>query len=73
MMKRLMTRNEAVERVSANYEAIVAFSSRGVGTAGFKRYGAPLADPMAVSNESVQPFVDASLKIVLQKLLDVDS
>ncbi|KAL7524122.1 hypothetical protein ACHAXR_001421, partial [Thalassiosira sp. AJA248-18] len=60
---------EAVERVSANSENIVKFASRGAGKAGFPRYGAPLADPNAVSNESIQPFVDASLKIVSQKLL----
>lgn len=65
-------KREAVERISANSEAIVAFASRGAGSTGFPRYGAPLADPNAVSNESIQPFVDASLKIVAQKLLDAD-
>ena len=63
-------KREAVERVSANFEAIVAFASRGAGKAGFPRYGAPLADPNAVSNQSVQPFVDAAMKIVMEKLLD---
>ncbi|KAL9181493.1 hypothetical protein ACHAXT_010298 [Thalassiosira profunda] len=62
-------KREAVERVSANHEKIVAFAARGAGKEGFPRYGAPLADPNAVPNEEVQPFVDASLKIVLQKLL----
>jgi len=61
---------EAVERVSANHQAIVKFACRGAGSAGFPRYGAELSDPNAVSNESVQPFVDASLKIILTKLLD---
>jgi glutathione S-transferase len=65
-------RREAVERVSANYEAIVAFASRGAGKEGFPRYGAPLADPNAVSNKSIQPFVDASLKIIAGKLMDGD-
>ena len=62
-------KREAVERVTANAEAIVGFAARGAGKAGFPRYGAALADPNAVPNESIQPFVDASLKIVLQKLL----
>ncbi|KAL7553342.1 hypothetical protein ACHAWF_016626, partial [Thalassiosira exigua] len=65
-------KREAVERVSANSEAIVAFASRGAGRAGFPRYGAPLADPNAISNESIQPFVDASLKLVARKLLGYD-
>jgi len=63
-------KREAVERVSANHQAIVKFACRGAGSAGFPRYGAELSDPNAVSNESVQPFVDASLKIILTKLLD---
>jgi len=66
-------KREAVERVSANSEAIVAFSSRGAGSAGFPRYGAQLADPNAVSNEAIQPFVDSSLKIVAHKLLGENS
>ena len=65
-------KREAVERVSANYEAIVAFASRGAGKAGFPRYGAPLADPNAISNKSIQPFVDASMKIIAEKLMDSD-
>ncbi len=65
-------KREAVERISANHEAIVAFASRGAGSSGFPRYGAPLADPNAVSNESVHPYVDASLKILAQKMLDSD-
>lgn len=66
-------KREAVERVSANFEAIVGFASRGAGKAGFPRYGAALADPNAVANESVQPFVDAALKIVAQKLTNGDN
>lgn len=66
-------KREAVERVSGNHEAIVKFASRGAGKAGFPRYGAPLSDPNAVSNESVWPFVDASFKIVARKLIDEDS
>merc|ERR1712194_874692 len=66
-------KREAVERVSVNSEAIVGFASRGAGKAGFPRYGAALADPNAVSNESIQPFVDMALKIVAQKLIGGDS
>lgn len=66
-------KREAVERVSFNSEAIVGFASRGAGQKGFPQYGAPLADPKAVSNESVQPFVNAALKIVSQKLVGSDS
>eukprot|EP00569_Conticribra_weissflogii_P003695 CAMPEP_0171328628 /NCGR_PEP_ID=MMETSP0878-20121228/761_1 /TAXON_ID=67004 /ORGANISM="Thalassiosira weissflogii, Strain CCMP1336" /LENGTH=572 /DNA_ID=CAMNT_0011828489 /DNA_START=51 /DNA_END=1769 /DNA_ORIENTATION=+ len=64
-----IAKREAVERVSANAGAIIKFASRGAGKAGFPRYGAPLADPKAVSNGLVQPSVDAALRIVCQKLL----
>ena len=63
-------RREAVERVSANHEAIVAFACRGAGKEGFPQYGAPLSDPNAVSNDAVQPLVDAVLRVVCSKLLD---
>ncbi|KAL3797119.1 hypothetical protein HJC23_000457 [Cyclotella cryptica] len=64
---------EAVERVSANHEAIVKFACRGAGKEGFPRYGAPLADPNAMSNEAVQPFVDVVLRVVCSKLLSNDA
>ena len=64
-----IARREAVERVSANHAAIVAFACRGAGREGFPQYGAPLSDPNAVSNEAVQPLVDAVLRIVCCKLL----
>lgn len=66
-------RREAVERVSANHEAIVAFACRGAGKEGFPQYGAPLSDPNAVSNDAVQPLVDAVLRVVCSKLLDEDN
>jgi glutathione S-transferase len=62
-------KRDAVERLSVNHENIVGFASRGAGQAGFPRYGAPLADPNAVPNLSIQPFVDASLKIVADKMI----
>ncbi len=63
-------RREAVERISANFEAIVKFAARGAGTKGFPGYGAPLSDPNAVSNDAVQPAVDYMLRIVCMLLLD---
>jgi glutathione S-transferase len=65
-----IARREAVERVSANHEAIVAFASRGAGQEGFPRYGAPLSDPNAVSNDAIQPLVDAVLRAICSKLLE---
>ena len=65
-------KREAVERVSANHESIVTFASRGAGKEGFPRYGAPLADPNAVPNESIEVFVGDALRIVSQKLLGSD-
>lgn len=67
-----VARREAVERVLANNEAIVKFASRGAGKEGFPRYGAPLSDPNAVSNEVVQPLVDVAVRIVCSKLLSDD-
>jgi glutathione S-transferase len=61
-------KREAVERVTSNFDAIVSFASRGAGKSG-RSYGAPLADPNAVSNESIQPFVHAAMTVVCSKLL----
>jgi len=61
-------KREAVERITANFEAIVSFASRGAGKSG-RSYGAPLADPNAISNESIQPFVDAAMMVVCNKIL----
>ncbi|KAL7483602.1 hypothetical protein ACHAW6_009247 [Cyclotella cf. meneghiniana] len=68
-----IARREAVERVSKNHEAIVKFACRGAGKEGFPRYGAPLSDPNAVSNEAAQPFVDVVLRVVCSKLLSNDA
>ena len=67
-----IAKREAVERVSANHEAIVAFACRGAGKEGFPQYGAPLSDPNAVSNKAVQPLVDTVLRVVCSKLLAED-
>ena len=61
-------KREAVERTTANFEAIVSFASRGAGKSG-RSYGAVLADPNAISNESIQPFVGATLKVVCSRML----
>lgn len=63
-------KREAVERVSANFENIVKFAARGAGKKGFPPYGAPLADPNAVPDESIEKSVDASLRIVCAALLE---
>ena len=68
-----IARREAVERVSANHDAIVKFACRGAGKEGFPQYGAPLSDPNAVSNEVAHPFVDVLLRIVCSKLLSHDA
>jgi glutathione S-transferase len=62
-------RREAVERVSSNYEAIVKFAARGAGKKGMG-YMAPLSDPNAVPNDSVQLAVDHALRMVGLALLD---
>jgi glutathione S-transferase len=63
-------RREAVERVSFNHEAIVNFAARGAGKKGFRSYGAPLADPMATPNETVQGGVSAALSLVCMSMLE---
>jgi glutathione S-transferase len=61
-------KREAVERVTSNFQAISSFAARGAGKSG-RSYGAPLSDPNAVSNESIQPFVHAAIMVVCSKLL----
>ena len=61
---------EAVERISANFEAIVQFAARGAGRKGMPPVSAPLADPYAVPNSAVQSSVNAVLRIVCAALLD---
>lgn len=61
---------EAVERVSANFEAIVNFAARGAGWKGMPPVSAPLADPNAVPNGAVQSSVSTVLRMVCAALLD---
>jgi glutathione S-transferase len=62
-------KREAVERLSANHEAIVAFAARGAGRKGMPPYSAMLADPNAVPNENVKNGISAVLQTVSMALL----
>jgi glutathione S-transferase len=62
-------KREAVERISFNYNAIVGFAARGAGRRGMPPFSAPLSDPNAVSNESVQAGIHACLQVVCMKML----
>lgn len=61
---------EAVERLSANHEAIVAFAARGAGRKGMPPYSAMLADPNAVPNDAVKYGVSCFLQTVSMALLE---
>lgn len=68
-----MDRREAVERVTANADAIVAFAARGVSPPGFPPVSAPLADPNAVPSPAVQPGIGAVMRTVCAALLSYTS
>ena len=61
---------EAVERVSANHEAIIKFAARGAGKPGVPPALAPLADPNAQPNPGVQVSVDACFRVIMMALLN---
>ena len=63
-------KREAVERITANYEKIVKFASRGAGNKGPPTYWAPLSDPLATPSDAIQTSVDHVLRIVCTALLD---
>ena len=63
-------KREAVERVSANHDAIASFAARGAGRKGMPPVMAPLADPNATPNEAVLGTVDAVLRTVCVALLE---
>ena len=63
-------RREAVERVSANWSAIVTFAARGAGRKGMPPVSAPLADPNATPNTAVQGAVSSVLRVVCAALLE---
>lgn len=63
-------RKEAVERLSFNSEAIVAFAARGAGKVGVPPVMAQLADPNAVSSDGVQTGVSSILRAVSLALLE---
>jgi glutathione S-transferase len=62
-------KREAVERISFNYNAIVGFAARGAGRKGMPPFSAPLSDPNAVSNESIQAGIHACLQVMCMKML----
>lgn len=62
-------KREAVERLSANHDAIVKFAARGAGKKGMPPVMAPLADPNAVSNEAVRVGVDNVLRTISLAML----
>lgn len=62
-------RREAVERISANHDAIVKFACRGAGNKGFPNFGAALADPNAVPNEALQNTIDKCFRTICSALL----
>lgn len=66
-------RREAVERLSANHEAIVAFAARGAGKKGSPPVMAALADPNAEPDPSVVAGVDAALRAVSSTMLEGDA
>jgi len=61
---------EAVERLSANHDAIVAFAARGAGRKGMPPYSAMLADPNAIPNDAVKSGVSSVLQNVSMAMLE---
>ena len=61
---------EAVERLSANHEAIVSFAARGAGRKGMPPYSAMLSDPNAVPNDAVKNGVSSVLQTISMALLE---
>lgn len=62
-------KKEAVERLTYNSNAIVAFAARGAGKKGMPPYSAALSDPNAVPNESVKGSVDICLRLTSEAML----
>lgn len=61
---------EATERLSFNHTNIVKFAARGAGKKGMPPYGAPLADPNAISNDAVSVSVDTILRVISSAMLE---
>jgi glutathione S-transferase len=57
-------REEAAVKLVKNYDAVVRFALRGAGSAGAKRFQAPLADPYAVPALEYKEEVDKLLRYV---------
>ena len=62
-------KREAVERISANHEAIAKFAARGAGKKGMPPVMAPLSDPYATPSEAVVESVDACMQVVAMAIL----
>lgn len=63
-------RREAVERISANHQAIVRFAARGAGRKGVPSVMAPLSDPNAIPSDAVMGTVDDLMRTICLALLD---
>ncbi|KAK3236808.1 hypothetical protein CYMTET_53069, partial [Cymbomonas tetramitiformis] len=62
-------RHEAALKLAGNHAAVARFACRGAGEQGRKRFQAPLADPYASPNESLQPDVEKLLQAVVFAML----
>jgi glutathione S-transferase len=60
----------AAFRLVSNHAAVTKFAARGAGREGPSPVWAPLADPSAIPNEEVMPFVERALNVVAQALLE---
>lgn len=63
---------DAVRRSLSNFDALVRFTLRSVGTAGNPRVSSPLSDPYAKPNLSYEAEVAAALRLVLMIMLTND-
>jgi len=66
-------KREAVERLTANHEAIVSFAARGAGRKGMPPVMAPLSDPRAAPNTNMENGVSAVLRLCCMAMLSSSS
>lgn len=60
----------AAFRLVNNHAAVAKFAARGAGEEGPVPVWAPLSDPSAIPNENVAPYVEKSLSVVAQALME---
>lgn len=60
----------AASRLVNNHAAVAKFAARGAGEEGPVPVWAPLSDPSAIPDEKVAPYVDKSLSVVAQALME---